>query len=540
MNTMIRKGLLAALSLLLLSVTLLACSAEPNGSADAEQQAETAEAQQPDAESAPSAPAEEGFPLADEPVTLKMFARRAPPNGPYEEMLVFKEYEKLTNVNIEWEDVPTEGFDERKNLLFASNELPDAFFKAGITPLEAVRYGSAGMLMPLEDLIASHAPNITALFEQYPEIRASITAPDGHIYALPAVVTLTAGRTNKHWMNMAWLKTLNLEVPETHEQLIEALRAFRDRDPNGNGQKDEIPMSTWNLLDLINSTSGSFGLTSQMGYHINIENDKVDIWMTDERYKQQLQFLHQLYAEGLLDPEVLTHTAADYVAKLGEGVLGYAFNQASDPFVNGKENYAGIPPFIGPNGDRLVNGNPVARDFGTFAVSTVNKHPELTMRWIDHFYSEEGSIFLRYGIEGETFEYKSDGKPEYTEAVLTDPRGSGTTIGQFAPWPGGGAPHWINVNNSSAINPPEVQEAQEQLDPYLPKEIYGAPLFDEQTAKDVNTLRQDIDAFFQETSAKFLTGSISFDKWEEYVDTLERMNLAQLEKFYQDAYDKTK
>jgi putative aldouronate transport system substrate-binding protein len=533
----VHKGIASALAAVMLSTTIAACSSEQGAASkpapEGKPSAEQGQATQP-------AWNTEGFPIVNEPETLKIFARRAPPNGPYEEMLVFKEYEKMTNVNIEWEDVPAEGFDERKNLLFASNELPDAFYKAGITPLEAVRYGSGGMLIPLEDLIEAHAPNISALFKEYPAIRASITAPDGHIYALPAIVTLSSGRTDKHWLNTAWLQTLNMGVPETTDQLLEVLRAFRDNDPNGNGQQDEIPMSGWDLNGVLKGLSGSWGLVRQMDYNINIENDQVKIWMTDERYKAFLQYLNQLYTEGLLDRDVFTHKAADYVAKMADGNLGFFHNQASDPFASKKNNFTGISPVQGPQGDQFANAAPVARDFGTFAISSVNKHPEATIRWIDYFYSEQGATFLRYGVDGETFTYQTDGKPEYTDAVLTDSRGIGTTIGQFAPWPGGGAPHWINVDNSSAINPPEVQAAQNKMDPYLPKDIYGAPMFDEKTAKEVDTLRQDIDTFFQESSAKFITGSLSFDKWDEYVSTLEKMNLAQLEKFYQDAYDNTK
>ncbi|WP_309120641.1 extracellular solute-binding protein [Paenibacillus sp.] len=536
----LQKGLSVSLAVALMSTALLACSTDSADEPKPAPQSEDGGANGGESSAEGALLNKEGFPIVNEPISLKIFARKAPPNGPYEDMLMFKEYEKMTGIDIVWEDVPDEGFAERKNLLFASNELPDALYKAGITPLEAIRYGSSGMLVPLEELLESYAPNITALFDQYPEIRASITAPDGHIYALPAILTLGAARTNKHWMNMAWLDAVGMEVPETHEDVIEVLRAFRDGDPNGNGRQDEIPLSTWNLPDLINSMSGSFGLQSQMGYRINIDNDKVDLWLEDDRFKQLLEFLHQLYSEKLVDQELLTHTGADYVAKMGEGSLGYFFNQASDPFVNRKEDYAGIAPFVGPNGDRMVNGSPVARDFGTFAITSVNKYPEATMRWIDYFFSEEGSIFMRYGIEGETFDFQPDGKPEYTEAVLTDPRGTGVTIGQFTPWPGGGSPQYVNVNNASAINPPEVQAAQEALDPYLPEKIYGAPMFDEQTAKEVNTLRQDIDAFVDESAAKFVTGALSFDKWGEYVDTLKKMNLEQLQKFYQDAYDKTK
>ena len=34
---------------------------------------------------------------------------------------------------------------------------------------------------------------------------------------------------------------LGLEAPTTVDELYDVLVAFRDNDPNGNGQKDEIP-----------------------------------------------------------------------------------------------------------------------------------------------------------------------------------------------------------------------------------------------------------------------------------------------------------
>ena len=481
---------------------------------------------------------ETGFPIVNEPITLHFFAQRSPTNGPYNDMLVFREYEKMTNIHIEWEDVPSEGFTERKNLLFASNELPDAFYKSGITPLEAVKYGSSGMLIPLEDLIDKYAPNIKRIFEQYPEIEATITAPDGHIYALPSIIDLEAARTNKFWVNKKWLDNLGLEVPETADELIEVLRAFKEKDANGNGDpNDEIPLSEWDWGGLLNAFSGSWGLLQQMGYNLNVVDGKVDIWMTDDRYKELLMFFNQLYTEGLLDNTIFTQKSSEFVAKMGAGTLGMFHNQASDPFAAHKDDYMGIAPIKGTTGDRMTNAGPIARDFGAFAITSNNKYPEATIRWLDYFFSEEGSIFFRYGIEGETFYYKEDGYPEYTDEILNDERGLGVAIGQFTPWPGGGSPQYVTLKNASAINPPEVQAAQEALSPYMPEVIYGTPVFDEATAKEVDTLRQDIDTYFNESSAKFITGAIGFDQWDEYVSTLESMNLGRLEEIYQEALD---
>jgi putative aldouronate transport system substrate-binding protein len=476
-----------------------------------------------------------GFPLTKEPVKLNMFTRIAPLNGPFKDMPVFQDYEKKSNVQVNFTEAPTDGFQEKKNLLFASNELPDAFYRSAITPLEATQYGSVGQLVPLEGLIDQYAPNLKALMEEYPEIRSAITAPEGHIYAIPGIVTLAAARTDKKWINQAWLKKLGLKEPQTTDELYQVLVAFRDRDPNGDGKKDEIPMTARSGLSVVTMMSGSFGLDQQLGYNINLENDKVNIWMGSEKNKELLMYLNKLYKEKLLDPELFSQKEAQYLAKQGSGNAGFFFDQTNNSFLSIADQYVGIAPPAGPDGDRLqAQASPVPRDFGAFAITSVNKYPEITMRWIDYFYSDEGATLLRFGREGEHYELK-DGIPYYKEDFLkTDNQP------KITPYAGGGAPHLISEKVASYINPPQVQEAQKKLDPYMPKVRYAAPMFDEKTAQEVNILRNDIDKYYEEQSTKFIAGALSFDKWEEFRSTLKKMNIDKLQELYQEAYDKMK
>ncbi|MDU2238954.1 MAG: extracellular solute-binding protein [Paenibacillus sp.] len=475
----------------------------------------------------------DGFPIVQEPVKLKMFTRIAPVNGPFKDMPVFQDYEKMSNVQMEFIESPTDGFAEKKNLLFASNELPDIMYRSAITPLEAVRYGAGGQLIPLENLIEEYAPNLKKLMEEYPEIRASITTPEGHIYTIPGIVTLDSARTDKRWINTAWLEKLNLKAPETLDELYNVLVAFRDQDPNGNGKQDEIPLTARTGLPIVVAMSGSYGLDQQFGYNVNIVDGKVEIWMGSERNKELLMFLNKLYQENLLDHEVFSHTEAQYLAKQGSGNTGVFFDQTNNNFLPIADQYTGIAPFEGPHGDRLQSqGAPVPRDQGAFAITSVNKYPEVSMRWIDYFYSDEGSTLLRFGREGEHYELV-DGIPTYKPEFST-----AETQPKLTPYAGGGAPHLISEYVASYINPPQVQEAQKALDPYMPQIRYAAPMFDEATAQKVNVLRNDIDKYYDEQSTKFIAGALSFDKWEEFQSTLKKMNLEELQQIYQDAYDK--
>ncbi|NOU72494.1 extracellular solute-binding protein [Paenibacillus sp. LMG 31458] len=479
-----------------------------------------------------------GFPIVKEPIKLKMFTRIAPTNGPFKDMPVFKDFEKMSNVQVEFIEAPTDGFPEKKNLLFASNELPDAMYRSGLTQLEAIKYGAGGQLIPLEKLIDSYAPNLKKLMETYPEIRSAITTPEGHIYAIPGIVTVNSARTDKRWMNQAWLKKLNLKEPETTDELYEVLKAFREKDPNGNGKQDELPMTARNdKLSVVTQMAGSFGLDLQFGYNINLDNDKVNIWMGSDRNKELLMYLNKLYSEKLLDQELFTQKEAQYLAKQGSGNTGFFFDQTNNPMLDTKvaNQYMGIAPVKGPHGDRMQsNAAPVPRDFGAFAITPVNKYPEATMRWIDYFYSDEGSTLLRFGRKGENYELR-EGIPYYTDAFLATGNQS-----KITPYAGGGAPHLISEKVASYINPLQVQEAQKKLDPFMPKVKFAPPMFDEQTAQKINMLRNDIDKYYEEQSTKFIVGALNFDKWGEFQATLKKMKIDELQQLYQATYDNLK
>src|SRR5690606_16605403 len=109
--------------------------------------------------------------------------------------------EELSNVSIKWDAVPQNSFDERRNLLFASNDLPDFVMRANLSPQLIASYASTGQIIPLDDLIeAGYAPNLSALMEENDGIRKAITAADGHIYSLPNI-SETDGRIASSWIN---------------------------------------------------------------------------------------------------------------------------------------------------------------------------------------------------------------------------------------------------------------------------------------------------------------------------------------------------
>lgn len=119
------------------------------------------------------------------------------------------------------------------------------FFGANLTTAQQIKYGmEEGILIPLDELIIKYGPNITQMFEEHPEVKASITAPDGHIYALPNFNQGSLAKTPTWWYNAEWLEALGVtELPTTTEGFYELLKRFKTEDPNGNGEADEIPFT---------------------------------------------------------------------------------------------------------------------------------------------------------------------------------------------------------------------------------------------------------------------------------------------------------
>ena len=96
----------------------------------------------------------EGFPIVNEEITLKVFGQQGPVQGKWDEMSMWQKYQEMTNIKLDFTDVlPAEGYDEKKSLMWASNEYPDIFVRAFINNAEIVKYGNMGILAPLEELI---------------------------------------------------------------------------------------------------------------------------------------------------------------------------------------------------------------------------------------------------------------------------------------------------------------------------------------------------------------------------------------------------
>ena len=479
-----------------------------------------------------------GFPIVNDRISMTVFGSRDQNQGVWSEMLFFREYERKTNIQLILQEVPAQGFDERKNLLFASNDLPDIFLRAGISQIQFTMYGStSGQLIPLNSLTGRWAPAIHSIIEENEAVRMAVTAADGHYYVLPQLDFSDTGSMGfKQYINRTWMERLNLNIPTTPEEMRQVLTAFRDQDPAGGGRT--IPLGIREISSIY-VLGGSWGLEHQMGDTINVVDGRVHFWLKDDAFREYLQWLAGLYRDRLLWQNYFrADSRPEWRSNLSNALFGAFYMPYSDVFINVEDQFIGFPPLIGPRGHQLwVNFNNGVAAVGAFAISNVCQYPEAALRWVDYFYTDEGSIFYRYGVEGQTFRFDARGYPIVNDNILNAPEGFMTALGRINLVPGGGGPHLITNRTDGIIASDMTKQIAADLMPFRPSVIYNRPPLSEIDQERANAILQDLNRYRDESVTRFIVGEWGFDRWDEYTRTLDRIGLPELENLYQRAFD---
>ncbi len=364
------------------------------------------------------------FAITDEPLTMSMFMHYRNSFIYDEEFPIFKEAEKMTNVYLE--GVASKSMtnsDQAYQLMLSSNKLPDIIHG---NRQNSLTLGPEGALIPLNDLIEEHAPNIKKILNDYPEYRRQITAPDGNIYMVAGLsdpIDQYASATMGYWIRKDWLDKLGMELPDTYEEYYNALVAFRDKDPNGNGIADEIPF--------FSNDSGEFIRVTQMlsGFRSSWfeEDGKVNFAPFDKRFQAGLIMARKWYDEGIVDKEIFTRGANARDILLGNNTGGSTHSWMSTMSAFNDKLKEKVPDmnltYILPPKD--VNGNrweehrnyPAECTTEGWGISSANEHPVETIKYFDFWFSDAGRRLVAYGVEGTHYEM-ADGKPKYLDEVV--------------------------------------------------------------------------------------------------------------------------
>ncbi|SDC66984.1 putative aldouronate transport system substrate-binding protein [Paenibacillus sp. UNCCL117] len=498
----------------------------------------------------------EGYKLpivSDGSVTLTVATRDFDPPYSYTKGFpVWQEVEKRTGVKINWQVTPNDQYgDVMKVKLAAGKDLPDII---SLPTADPVKTADDGLIIPMDDLIAKYAPNIAKFLDENPEVNGKLRSPDGKIYALSSVTSGAAYADPYGFLiRKDWLDKLGLQEPKTLDDWYNVLKAFKEKDPNGNGKADEIPLSPDLKLRGLTLFGGAKGLHLfySSGYYPDASGKVQYEWLKPEA-KELIVWLNKLYKEGLIDPEFMTRTSDSNTANITRSQVG-----ATNRFLNGKPKFEAamkksgeegvtwdmtVPPSEGNNKGFYEKYGPIS---GWFAISKDAKNPEVAIKFLDYIYaSEEGNRLMTFGIEGKSYTMEN-GQPKFTEFAYNNPDGLDInaalrSLGASPTMP------WIRASEGPlSLQPkaimeldPKSAEQAKKVESYLIEaNPYSLPSVEE--SEILARYQTEITTYVDSMLAKFVTGVEPID-WDKFTKQVQALGIDKVIDVKQKAYDRYK
>ena len=561
----LRKSLALIMALVMTVALLAGCGGKTAEPAPAATETKTEE----------TAPESYTFPLAEKAEISGLTRFPANTESEPNNRTIYKRLEEKTNVHVNWKAIQADQWGDKIALEMANiKTLPEFVSPAGLGDADILKYAKQGVIIPLEDYITPELmPNLCKVFEQAPEYKDMCKDENGHIWTLPWIEQLGVGKTaiqtigNMPFINTAWLDFLGLEMPKTVDEFKDVLIAFRD---NADALKKEfnidgdiIPLAcivnggNEDCRVLCNGFGEGYGDPDDWRHIVITDDKQVICAASTQGWRDGVEWLHGLYAEGLFDPDAFTQEWSTYVAKGKSGRYGVCFSWDVANIVgltmsdiqNGTAGWAPLPMLkadtvnLTPNTGSLTSGF----DRGRGAVLTANaKNPALICAWLDQMYDPIQSPQNNWGTYGEDdgFDIFVMGTNDKGEPMLQH-----ADLGDHSP---------VEVREAEMVDGPLAvldsyygvyvtcpDDAKYRLDwikdIYTPdmhtKYVFPNVLMSSDDTKEISNLLADIDKCIETARANAIMNGFSDGDWEKLQSDLKAYKIDQLLAIFQKYVD---
>ena len=309
--------------------------------------------------------------------------------------------------------------DTKVNAAAAAKALPDLVMVSDAVFQKLVEQ----RLLAQVDAMYAKMPNRSA--KLYDKDSRAFTTVKGKSYGLAQPGSIV--RNEGVLIRKDWLDKLGLKVPKTTDEYFEVMKAFTEKDPDGNGKNDtygygaflELAATNEGLGKRLDPIFGAFGVAGTW----NLASVKTaGLNINKPEYYDAMVFVKKMVDAGVIDPNWMAYKKDDFRAAWKQGRFGIMREQ--NAAYASQANYA---PFDAnfPNGEWIVIDPPVGpkgksscgtytQAYRTYVVSAqsakddkLDKIAEL-LEWMS---SDEGYYLLGWGQEGVNYVFDANGVP---------------------------------------------------------------------------------------------------------------------------------
>ncbi len=348
------------------------------------------------------------LPLVDKPTKITwMLVGESDVN----DKLVKQEILKRTGIEVDFQTFSGSTFQDKLRVTLASGKLPDIFH--GLKPAELKEIGQQGAVVAINDYL-DILPNFKRLYiEENPWVVASYGDSNGKLYSWP-IYNMNRDVNHGLMARQDIMNELGIKEWTTTDEFYQALKTMKAAYP------DSYPFASKNKEFIFRDLAYGWGIG---GANYPAYYDEADgLWKfatIQDAHLEQINFLKNLYNEGLMDPEFLTDTPDSWTAKMTTdksfvtwdwiGRLDLFYNQIKDSNPSFDLRY--MNP-VGPTGN-IRTLPKIDANFGITVAEGPNK--EAALKLLDYLTSPSGAELYTLGVEGVNFNWDANGKPVYPE-----------------------------------------------------------------------------------------------------------------------------
>jgi putative aldouronate transport system substrate-binding protein len=315
--------------------------------------------------------------------------------------------EKYTNTKLSVQWIPQSNFDDKINVMIASNEVPKVL-KVNYVPniLNSIR---DGMFWEVGPYIKDYK-NLAAQDQQYYD---NIKV-DGKVYGIPNYRDI--GRAAILYRK-DWFDATGLKIPTNLDEWYSTLKALTINDPDKNGKNDTYGTVLFKAYNsgtqpVITRLAVSIGGVNRWGE----EKGKFTPEFMTKPYMDVLKLFKQLYDEKLINQDFAVLDVTEVDKMVAAGRIGMRLNVSAMNVQGQDDKLWDVESFVGSKGVRLA-GEP--GNFGFLAIpkSSVKTEAELkkVLTFLDKLMDEPMSTMQMRGFEGKHFEKVDGSKTQYKD-----------------------------------------------------------------------------------------------------------------------------
>ncbi len=457
----------------------------------------------------------------EEPVTVDMFYVSSRPMNEFTDMT--RAYVRDT-IGVDMNLIQGgDNWKQQLTLFITGGDIPDLMAFMDASTFQG--YAAEGAFYDITDLVGQYE-NIQAYLSSVQGYTAedmlARTTVDGAIYGIPSVTTARSYYSLN--IRTDWLKNVGLEIPSTLDEFTEVMRAFKNNDPDQDQKDDTYGFSGAQGYNSLTPFFGAFGARPDQCYFLS-EDGKVVTNVLSEDYKAALQYIRDVYAEGLIDPEMFTATYQQTQEKVVRGEFGLwtGWWSAAGNVVfrfgytdtNPEDSLTVIDPPVGADGKTGVIAQDPCESY--MAIGYDCENVDAVMKLIDFACSTEGHLTLMYGVEGQFWTRDADGNIDWYFGIDGKDK-EGNEVSDMQAYR-----FFYNIPVENMVRPLSDNFAsrlyQKSIEVYTDVAVYP-DLFLGLTSSDFVNYNSDLESYVKEAGIKFITGETSLDTdWDSYVNT---------------------